>query len=244
MLAIFDLDETLIAGDCVSLWGTWLCEQGYVKDIAAFEMQNTFLIEAYQAQTLKQQDCVDWLLEPIHHLSIVEISHLTEAFVKTKIIPIVYPKGLQTIHAFQDKGIETIIISASPNILVHPIAKFCFNISNAFGVEVAEHEGFYIGNILGDIPYQAGKIKVCENYLSHKLKQELQQKNAQKNVPTCNETISQSAKNIIQNSYFYSDSINDLPLLENVKYPNTVNPDAKLRAIAEENNWPIHHFSI
>lgn len=244
MLAIFDLDETLIAGDCVSLWGSWLCEQGYVKDIAAFEAQNKCLIEAYQAQTLKQQDCINWLLDPVQHLSIIEISHLTEAFVKEKIMPIVYPEGLQTIQAFQDKGIETIIISASPNILVHPIAKLCFNVSHAFGIEVAEHEGFYLSQILGDIPYQAGKIKVCENYLSHKLKQVLKQENTQENMPICTETLSQSIKNIIQNSYFYSDSINDLPLLECVKYPNTVNPDSKLRAIAEENHWSIHHFSL
>lgn len=240
MLAIFDLDETLIAGDCVSLWGTWLCEQGYVKDIAAFEAQNKCLIEAYQAQTLKQQDCINWLLDPVQHLSIIEISHLTEAFVKEKIMPIVYPEGLETIKAFQNKGIETIIISASPNILVHPVAKLCFNVSHAFGVEVAKHEGFYFSQILGDIPYQAGKIKVCENYLCEKIQQE----NVQNSVPNCDETIARLTENVIQNSYFYSDSINDLPLLECVKYPNVVNPDSKLRAIAEENNWPIHHFSI
>ncbi len=231
MIAIFDLDETLIHGDCTSLWGEWLCEQGYVADIPAYMAQSNALTKAYEAQTLDQQECVDLIFAPIKHLPTLEVDLLTRHFVTERIMPIVYREGLTKLDRYQAKGIETIIISASPNLLVKPIAELCFNVQAAFGIDVEINNGFYTGKIMGTIPYQAGKITVCEQYIAHKL----QKMGA--------ESHRAAIDAVLDNSYFYSDSINDLPLLSKVRYPNTVNPDSSLYHVASTKEWPIFRFA-
>ncbi|UNM97487.1 HAD-IB family hydrolase [Ignatzschineria rhizosphaerae] len=231
MIAIFDLDETLIHGDCTALWGQWLCEQGYVTDIPTFIHQSNALTKAYEAQILDQQACIDLMFSPIKHLQADEIALLTKQFVSEKIMPIVYREGLKKIEHYKQKGIETIIISASPNLLVKPIAELCFNVSAAFGIEVEIINGFYTGKILGTIPYQAGKITVYEQYITQKL----QKMGA--------ESHRAAIDAILATTYFYSDSINDLPLLSKVRYPNTVNPDHSLYHIATTKEWPIYRFA-
>ena len=231
MIAIFDLDKTLIHGDCTSLWGEWLCERGYVTDIPEFMAQSIALTKAYEAQTLDQQECVDLILAPIKHLPIPEIDLLTRHFVTEKIMPIVYREGLTKLDRYQAKGIETIIISASPNLLVKPIAELCFNVQAAFGIDVEIYDGFYTGKIMGTIPYQSGKITICEQYIAQKL-----QKMGAENHRAAIDAVLDSA-------YFYSDSINDLPLLSKVRYPNTVNPDSSLYNIATTKEWPIYRFA-
>lgn len=230
MLAIFDLDKTLIHGDCTSLWGEWLCERGYVHDIPKFKAQSHALTKAYENQTLDQQECIDLLLSPVKHLSKEEINHLTRHFVTEKIIPIVYQEGLNQLQRDHLKGIETIIISASPNILVQPIAERCFNVTAAFGIEIEEQNGFYTGKILGTIPYQSGKVTICEQYIAHKL-----QKMGAENHRAAIDAV-------LATSHFYSDSINDLPLLSKVRYPNIINPDHSLYHIASQKEWPIYRF--
>lgn len=231
MIAIFDLDETLIHGDCTALWGEWLCERGYVNDIPAFLSQSNALTQAYEAQTLDQQECVDLVFSPIKHLPRTEIDLLTRHFVTEKIMPIVYREGLKKLDRYKTKGIETIIISASPSLLVQPIAELCFNVETAFGIDVEEINGFYTGRILGTIPYQAGKITVCEQYIAKKL----QKMGA--------ESHRAAIDAVLDRSYFYSDSINDLPLLSKVRYPHTVNPDSSLYGIASTKEWPIYRFA-
>ncbi len=231
MIAIFDLDETLIHGDSTALWSEWLCERGYVNDVASFLSQSNALTEAYEAQTLDQQACVDLVFSPIKHLPKDEIDLLTRHFVTEKIMPIVYREGLTKLERYKTKGIETIIISASPNLLVQPIAELCFNVEAAFGIEVEEMNGFYTGKILGIIPYQTGKVAVCEQYIVQKLKK------------MGAESHRAAIDAILDRSYFYSDSINDLPLLSKVRYPNTVNPDSSLYRIASNKEWPIYRFA-
>ena len=231
MIAIFDLDETLIHGDCTALWGEWLCEQGYVTDIPAFMQQSYALTKAYEAQMLDQQECIDLIFAPIKHLQATEVDQLTRHFVTEKIMPIVFREGLKKIEHYRQKEIETIIISASPNLLVKPIAELCFNVSAAFGIEVETVNGFYTGKILGTIPYQAGKITVYEQYVTQKL----QKMGA--------ESHRAAIGAILASTYFYSDSINDLPLLSKVRYPNTVNPDHSLYNIATSKEWPIYRFA-
>src|SRR5699024_10357089 len=84
MIAIFDLDETLIHGDCVTLWCQWLCEQGLVQDIDAFLQEEIRLMDAYKAKTLDQQDCMNHVFAPIVHLQINEVQALVAQFVRAK----------------------------------------------------------------------------------------------------------------------------------------------------------------
>lgn len=222
MIAIFDLDETLIHGDCVTLWCQWLCEQGLVQDVDAFLQEEIRLMDAYKAKTLDQQDCMNHVFAPIVHLQINEVQALVAQFVRAKILPIVYQAGLRLIQEHYDNSDDVIIISASPRIFVEEIARTCFNVDKFFGIEVAEENGYHTGEIQGLIPYQAGKVSVFKDYLD------------QHNI---------AIETALQHSYFYSDSSNDLPLLEIVAYPNVVNPDASLRAVAEDKDWPILEFT-
>lgn len=222
MIAIFDLDETLIHGDCVTLWCQWICEQGLVQDVDAFLQEEIRLMDAYKAKTLDQQDCMNHVFAPIVHLQINEVQALVAQFVRAKILPIVYQAGLRLIQEHYDNSDDVIIISASPRIFVEEIARTCFNVDKFFGIEVAEENGYHTGEIQGLIPYQAGKVSVFKDYLD------------QHNI---------AIETALQHSYFYSDSSNDLPLLEIVAYPNVVNPDASLRAVAEDKDWPILEFT-
>lgn len=222
MIAIFDLDETLIHGDCVTLWCQWLCEQGLVQDVDTFLQEEIRLMDAYKAKTLDQQDCMNHVFAPIVHLQTNEVQTLVAQFVRAKILPIVYQAGLRLIQEHYDNSDDVIIISASPRIFVKEIARTCFNVDKFFGIEVAEENGYHTGEIQGLIPYQAGKVSVFQDYLD------------QHNI---------AIETALQHSYFYSDSSNDLPLLEIVAYPNVVNPDTSLRAVAEDKNWPILEFT-
>lgn len=222
MIAIFDLDETLIHGDCVTLWCQWLCEQGLVQDVDAFLQEEIRLMNAYKAKTLDQQDCMNHVFAPIVHLQTNEVQASVAQFVRAKILPIVYQAGLRLIQEHYDNSDDVIIISASPRIFVEEIARTCFNVDKFFGIEVAEENGYHTGEIQGLIPYQAGKVSVFKDYLD------------QHNI---------AIETALQHSYFYSDSSNDLPLLEIVAYPNVVNPDASLRAVAEDKDWPILEFT-
>lgn len=222
MIAIFDLDETLIRGDCVTLWCQWLCEQGMVSDMYAFLQAESRLMDAYQAKTLNQQDCMNHIFNPITHLSIQAVQTLIIQFVRTKILPVVYQAGSRLVQEHYANDDDVIIISASPRIIVEEIARTCFNVEKCFGIEITEKNDRYTSEIIGIVPYQEGKVSIFKHYLNSK------------NI---------HLETALQSSYFYSDSSNDLPLLEIVAYPNVVNPDHALRAMAEANNWPILEFT-
>lgn len=231
MIAIFDLDETLIHGDCSTLWTQWLCKEGYVQDIEALDAANEALMIAYRAQTLQQQDCIDVILAPIKHLKTDAIDRLVRQFILEEIKPIVYQEGLMKLENYRKNSTETIIISASPSFLVKPIAEICFNLDHAFGIELHIINDFFTGEIKGVIPYQAGKITVSESFIADRL-------SAQGIEPHHN-TIAE----YLAGCAFYSDSINDLPLLSKVRYPFTVNPDTDLYQIASHKEWPIFRFA-
>lgn len=221
MFAIFDLDETLIHGDCVTLWCQWLCEQGLVRDIDSFLQEEARLMDAYKAKHLNQQDCMTHIFAPIAHLNIENVQALMTQFVRTKIQPMIYQAGSRLIQEHHDNSDDVIIISASPHIIVEEIARTYFNVDQYFGIQVGVQNNCYTGKIEGLIPYQSGKVDV---YKAHLMKNNIDIETA------------------LQHSYFYSDSSNDLPLLEVVAYPNVVNPDDALRAIAKTQNWPILQF--
>lgn len=231
MIAIFDLDETLIHGDCSTLWIEWLCDKGYVDDIPALTAANEALMNAYRAQTLQQQDCINLMLAPVKHLTTVEIDGLVRRFIVDEIQPIVYQEGLTKIENYRKNGTDTIIISASPLFLVSPIAEICFDLPNAFGIDLHIEDGFFTGEIKGVIPYQDGKITVSKTYIQSQLEA--------KGLASHTQAIAE----FLANCAFYSDSINDLPLLSKVRYPFTVNPDTSLYQIASTKEWPIFRFA-
>lgn len=209
---VFDLDLTLINGDSMTLWCQWLCENNFVTDIPQFLASEQSLINDYKAQKLNIAAYISLALKPVIHLTTTNIDTLVKKFIEEKIKPIIITSISDQLKTQKHKG-DTLIISSSPHFLVEPIAKYCFAIENSFGIRVKTCGNQYTNELTGLIPYKSGKLAILQNYLQHPLS--------------------------IENCYFYTDSINDLSLLEAVDFPFVVNPDIQLETIAIANKWPI-----
>lgn len=213
MTAIFDLDLTLINGDSSTRWCHWIAEQGFVKDLPAFYKREAELMDHYRQKRLKVEDYIKLALTPVIHLPITEIDQLLTRYIQAQITPIIIPQMLECVRQHQQHR-EVIIISSSPQFLVRAIAKQCFSIDTSFGVAVAENNGFYTTNVIGTSPYQGGKLTLFQEHR-------------------------QSDAAFFEDCYFYTDSINDIALLEAVEFPYIIQPDAELEAIAKARHWPI-----
>lgn len=211
-LAIFDLDNTLIAGDSDHSWGEFLIEQNIV-DKEQFKQANDQFYEDYKAGNLDIFAYASFILEPLKTISQEELSDLQKKFLKEKIYPLQLPKAAALIKKHTDNQDTVMIITATNRIITAPIAKL-LGIDILLATDPEIIDGKITGNVAGIPCFQEGKVK--------RLNQWINENNASLN-----------------NSYFYSDSFNDIPLLETVTYPYAVDPDEKLQKHAETNNWPI-----
>lgn len=214
-LAIFDLDETLINGDCASLWSAQMARLGWV-DGDAFLQRDRELMEAYSKGQLAMEDYMAFSLEPMAGRMSEEIKHLVEPWVEDFIEPIIFSDACKCIAEHRRNGDRILVISASGTHLVGPIAAR-LGIDEYLGIELEVLNGVYTGRTVGTLTYREGKIVRLLEWLD------------------------QEEENL-EGAYFYSDSRNDLPLLQKVDYPNVVNPDAVLLEHAEKAGWPIHSW--
>ncbi|WP_313201790.1 HAD family hydrolase [Pseudomonas sp.] len=215
-LAIFDLDETLIHGDCASLWSEQMARLGWV-DGKAFLRRDHELMEAYGKGHLRMEDYMAFSLEPIAGRTLEEVAHLVEPWVEEVIEPIIYGDACRCIAEHRQRGDRILIISASGTHLVGPIAAR-LGVDEYLAIELEAVNGVYTGNTHGVLTYREGKITRLLEWLDQ------EQEN-------------------LEGASFYSDSRNDLPLLLKVDHPHAVNPDAVLREHAETNGWPILSWS-
>ncbi|MEG1041802.1 MAG: HAD family hydrolase [Pseudomonas sp.] len=215
-LAIFDLDETLIHGDCASLWSAQMARLGWV-DGDAFLRQDKELMDAYSKGLLAMEDYMAFSLEPLIGRSPDEVEHLVEPWVEDFIEPIIFSDATQAIAKHRHDGDRILVISASGTHLVRPIAAR-LGIDEILGIELQVSGGVYTGKTEGVLTYREGKITRLLEWLD------------------------QEEENL-EGASFYSDSRNDLPLLRKVDFPHVVNPDPALREEAEKNGWPIHNWS-
>lgn len=215
-LAIFDLDETLIHGDCASLWSAQMARLGWV-DGDAFLRRDQELMDAYGKGHLAMEDYMIFSLEPLIGRSPEEVEHLVEPWVEDFIEPIIFSDATQAIARHRQAGDRILVISASGTHLVRPIAER-LGIDEILGIELQVEGGVYTGKTEGVLTYREGKITRLLEWLD------------------------QEEENL-EGASFYSDSRNDLPLLRKVDYPHVVNPDPALREEAEKNGWPIHTWS-
>ena len=214
-LAIFDLDETLIHGDCATLWSAQMGRLGWV-DPDSFMTRNNALMAAYSRGELAMEDYMAFSLEPLIGRTPEEIDHLVGPWVEDVIEPIIFSDATRTIAAHRKAGDRILVISASGTHLVKPIAER-IGIDEVLGIELEVKHGAYTGHTVGTLTYREGKITRLLQWLDE------QQEN-------------------LEGASFYSDSRNDLPLLLKVDHPHAVNPDAVLREHAENAGWPIHHW--
>lgn len=211
-LAIFDLDETLIDGDCASLWSAYMAKLGWV-DGESFLKRDTELMALYSQGLLAMEDYMSFSLSPLVGRSAEEVAHVIEPFVEDVIEPLIFSDACKYLAQHRAAGDRLLVISASGVHLVGPIAAR-LGISEVLAIELEEQHGCYSGNTQGILTYRDGKVLRLQAWLAEQGES-------------------------LDGAYFYSDSRNDLPLLSLVSQPRVVNPDATLKAHAEQAGWPI-----
>lgn len=208
-LAIFDLDETLIAGDSASLWLTFLVNRKLAPaDILEQERQ---LMAAYYQGRMDMDAYMALTLAPIRHWQAADLAPLVDEFIGQEILPLVYPEARARLAWHQSQGHEVVIISATGEHLVKPIAQ-TLGVNHAIGIQLECCDGVYNGRPCGVFSYQQGKLVRLQEWLEQQALRP-------------------------SHSYGYSDSPNDLPLLEFVDTPFAVNPGEHLAHLARERHW-------
>ncbi len=214
-LALFDLDNTLLAGDSDYLWGCFLVEKGLV-DKELYEEANERFYRQYAEGELDIHEFLKFALTPLAKLDADLLASLQQEFVQAKIQPIMNQAGKDLIAKHRHDGDHPVIITATNSFVTGPIAE-AFGVPDLIATEPEKVSGRYTGEVDGTPCFQEGKIERLRAWL-------------------------QISKMDLDGSWFYSDSHNDLPLLEEVTHPVAVDPDEQLRQIANERGWPITSF--
>jgi len=211
-LAIFDLDNTLLSGDSDYLWGVFLGEQGIV-DADYYEQENERFYQEYKDGKLDIMEFLQFSLKPLSEHPTQDLYNWREQFINEKIRPLVSQKSLDLVEKHRKQGDTLMIITATNAFVTSPIAKL-YDISLLIATDPEMINDAYTGKVAGEPSFQHGKVKRLDTWLAEN-----------------NETLA--------GSWFYSDSHNDIPLLEKVDNPVAVDPDKKLNDHALNNQWPI-----
>ena len=214
-LALFDLDNTLLSDDSDFLWGCFLVEKGLVEKSTYDEANQRFYAE-YKQGTLDIFEFLAFSLKPLTQFSMQELNVLHNEFMGKHIKSAMTAKGIKQIQHHRDKGDFTLIITATNSFVTGPIAK-AFNADELIATEPEIIDGRYTGQVAGTPCFQGGKITRLNQWL-------------------------ESTSHNLDNSTFYSDSHNDISLLEQVTTPVAVDPDDELKAIALKRGWEICSF--
>ena len=212
-LALFDLDNTLLAGDSDYAWADYLMDAG-VLDRASYEESNRRFLGQYEAGTIRMEDWLAFQLQPIAGRPRAELDRWHAEFMRRKVTPIILPRGRELIASHD--GALKVMITATNRFITAPIARE-LGIENLIASEIEVVDGVPTGRPKGLPSFAAGKVTRLEEWLGAR-----------------GQKLGDFAE-----SWFYSDSHNDLPLLERVTHPVAVDPDARLRARAEERGWPV-----
>lgn len=211
-LALFDLDHTLLAGDSDYLWGEFLADSGLV-DRVRYERANRQFYADYVAGTLDIQAYVRFVLAPLVRLDAARLAELRREFITTRIRPIV-ASGTPALLARHRAAGDTLVITTSTNrFITEPIAAL-LGVDALIATEAEVVDGKLTGRLAGIPNFQSGKIARLEQWLA-------------------------AQDRTFSTIYAYSDSYNDVPLLEKADRPTAVDPDDRLRAVAQTRGWPI-----
>lgn len=211
-LALFDLDNTLLGGDSDHAWGDYLCRRG-ILDAATYKTRNDEFYQDYLAGTLNMTDYLNFTLEILGNTDMAQLEQWHREFMRDCIEPIMLPKALELIAKHREAGDKLVVITATNRFVTAPIVAQ-LGIDTLLATECEMADGRYTGRTTGVPCFREGKVTRLNQWL---------QDNAFS----------------LEDSYFYSDSMNDLPLLEQVANPVAVDPDDKLRAEAERRGWPV-----
>ena len=211
-LAIFDLDNTLLGGDSDYLWGRFLAENQIV-DSEVYHETNLAFYHDYQAGRLDINAFLEFVFTPLKDNSMNDLLKWRSEYLQQKIMPIMLPKAQALVDKHREQGDTLLIITATNSFLTAPIAEK-LGIENLIATEPEQVDGKFTGKVAGVPSFQHGKVTRLQDWLA-------------------NNHYS------LDGSIFYSDSHNDLPLLEKVATPVAVDPDETLQQIAEQRGWKI-----
>ncbi|ATX78297.1 histidinol-phosphatase [Reinekea forsetii] len=211
-LAIFDLDNTLICGDSDHAWGQFLVDQGLV-DTDKVRIANDYFLSEYQAGTLNIDEYLEFTLAFLAGKSPSELAPLHQQFMTEVIEPMMLPQAIELIDQHRALGHQLLIITATNRFITEPIARR-LGIEQLIACEPELTGTRYTGKATGTPSFGQGKVVRLQQWLDDRHES-------------------------LDGAWFYSDSRNDLPLLEWVDNPIAVNPDEALKDIAQTNGWPI-----
>lgn len=224
-LAIFDLDNTLIADDSDYLWGQFLVDQGIV-DKHHYENANDKFYQDYKQGTLDIVEFLNFSLRPLAENDPQQLLQWRKTFIQETIKPLLLKPAQELVNKHKAKGDTLLVITATNRFVTEPIVNL-YGIENLLATNPEMIEGRYTGAISGVPCFQQGKVTQLQQWLK-------------------------AVGENLTDSWFYSDSHNDLPLLNLVENPVAVDPDEQLKIHAIKAAWPIislrtnacpaHHF--
>ena len=214
-LAIFDLDHTLLPFDSDENWNKFLIEHNAV-DADYYKKNNEHFYQDYLNACLDIRAYQRFASEILQNYPLSQVNEWRDQYVQDIVKPQLQTKALECIQAYKNERFHTMIISATNTFLVEPIAAL-HHVDSFLGCEFEIIDGCYTGELTGIPTYKDGKIKALDMWLDRQ------------NIKA--EVI-----------HFYSDSINDLPLLERANQAFVVDADVRLTMLAKEKGWPVIRF--
>jgi len=214
-LALFDLDHTLLPIDSDYSWGEFTITLGWT-DASSFKQRNDEFYAHYQAGTLDIHDYVRFATQAVRLQGAQAAAQAHERYMREVIIPNIRPAAQALVRKHQAAGDTVMIVTATNEFVTRPIAQ-AFGVSELIAVELErDTSGWITGEIKGTPSFREGKVQRVQQWLAHR-------------------GLDWSDVDM----HFYSDSPNDLPLLERAQHPVATNPDERLRQLAQTRGWPI-----
>ncbi len=214
-LTLFDLDNTLLIGDSDYEWGQFLVDRG-VLDRATYEAQNQQYYDQYVAGTLDIHEYLGFALRPLAEHAPEELERWHAEFMHERILPMIGMPARALVKMHLDAGDLCAIVTATNSFVTAPIARE-FGVTQLIATEPESRGGRFTGRVAGTPCFREGKVRRVDQWLAAQ-----------------GRALADFAP-----SKFYSDSHNDLPLLERVSRPVAVDPDPQLAAEAKRRGWPV-----
>jgi len=212
-LVLFDLDNTLLTGDSDFEWAQFLIEQG-VLDREVYEARNQAFYDQYRAGTLDIHEFLDFQLKPLSRHPRAQLDAWHRDYMETRVRPMIRGRARATIE--RHRGDLCAVITATNSFVTAPIARE-FGVAHLIATEPEQRNGEFTGRVSGIPCFKEGKVQRLEAWLADQ-----------------GRTLA-----AFEESWFYSDSHNDLPLLARVTHPMVAHPDERLRAQAQRRGWKI-----
>lgn len=215
-IALFDLDHTLLPIDTDFEWVEWLSRNNLAGDPADVARRNQEIMDKYDAGQLTIEESAEFVLSFLTMHSPFDLAKYHERFMAEVVRPNITAVACDLVKKHLSNGDLCCLVSATNTFVIQPVGR-AFGFQNIIGTDPEYVNGRYTGKFVGVASYQEGKITRVNDWLKG-----------------LGHTLSD-----FEESYFYSDSMNDLPLLEQVTHPVATNPSDALREVAQQRNWTI-----